>query len=223
MNNYKLSPSDLTFLYEGCKRCYYLKVVRNIPQPSIPLPSIFTKIAALLKDHYEGKRTEELHPSLPPGTIKYGEQWVTSQPIQLPGHQDTCYIKGRFDIVIEFDDGSYGVLDFKTGNPNEKSSALYSRQLHAYAYALEHPTTGALSLSPVSKMGLLYLPPSKISQTETGWLSYDSEIHWTELAKDEAGFLGFMGEVMTLLEASKPPPLSPDCRWCCYTERCEGV
>lgn len=25
--NYKLSPSDLTFSYEGCKRCYYQKVV----------------------------------------------------------------------------------------------------------------------------------------------------------------------------------------------------
>jgi hypothetical protein len=28
--NYKLSPSDLTFTYEGCKRCFYLKVVKGI-------------------------------------------------------------------------------------------------------------------------------------------------------------------------------------------------
>ncbi len=110
--NYRLSPSDLTFSYSGCKRCFYLKVVQGISQPSIPLPSIFTKIAALLKDHYEGKRTEELHPALPPGTVKYGEKWVTSESIQLPGHRDTCFIKGRFDIVVEFDDNSYGVIDF---------------------------------------------------------------------------------------------------------------
>ena len=45
--NYKLSPSDFSFLYEGCKRCYHLKVVHNISQPSIPLPSIFSKIASL--------------------------------------------------------------------------------------------------------------------------------------------------------------------------------
>ncbi len=43
--NYKLSPSDLTFAYEGCKRCFYQRVVNNIAQPSIPLPSIFSKIA----------------------------------------------------------------------------------------------------------------------------------------------------------------------------------
>ena len=30
--NYKLSPLDLTFNYEGCKRCFYQKVVNNIAQ-----------------------------------------------------------------------------------------------------------------------------------------------------------------------------------------------
>ena len=30
MNNlYKLSPSDLTFLWDECQRCFYLKVVRK--------------------------------------------------------------------------------------------------------------------------------------------------------------------------------------------------
>jgi len=212
--NYKLSPSELTFLYEGCKRCYYLKVVRKIPQPSIPLPAIFTKIS---------KRTEELHPALPPGIVKYGEQWVTSQPIQLPGHEDTCFIRGRFDIVVEFDDNSYGIIDFKTGSPNEKSHNLYSRQLHAYAYALEHPAPRALSLSPVSKMGLLYFCPSKVSQQNTEWLSYDAEIHWAEIKKDEQGFLNFVGGALDVLESSEPPEPSPDCPWCCYTERCGGV
>ncbi|UCG55430.1 MAG: hypothetical protein JSV32_04315, partial [Dehalococcoidia bacterium] len=59
--NYKLSPSDLTFGYQGCKRCFYLKVVNGISQPSIPLPSIFSQIANLLKDHYDGKHTKSLH------------------------------------------------------------------------------------------------------------------------------------------------------------------
>ncbi|MFC1958865.1 hypothetical protein ACFLV6_03010 [Chloroflexota bacterium] len=89
--NYKLSPSDLTFQYEGCKRCFYQKVVDNISQPSIPLPSIFSKIAGLLKNHYDGKPTNELHVDLPPGTVSYGEKWVRSQTIELPGHKDTCY------------------------------------------------------------------------------------------------------------------------------------
>ncbi len=74
--NYKLSPSDLTFSYEGCKRCFYQKVVNNITQPSIPLPSIFSKIAGLLKNHYDGKPTSELHINLPHGIVSHGEEWV---------------------------------------------------------------------------------------------------------------------------------------------------
>jgi len=32
----KLSPSDFAFLWEQCKRCFYLKVVHGIRQPSMP-------------------------------------------------------------------------------------------------------------------------------------------------------------------------------------------
>lgn len=214
--SYKLSPSDFAFLYEGCKRCYYLKVVRRIYQPSIPLPSIFSKIAGLLKEHYHGKRTAELHPALPPGIVKYAERWVQSEIIERPSHSATCYIKGRFDIVVEFDDGTYGIIDFKTGSPNTEYSALYGRQLHAYAYALEHPAPRAMGLSPIAKMGLLYFYPSKASQTTLDWLSFDAEIHWIEIEKNEEQFLSFIDEALGILESPEPPAASPDCRWCQY-------
>jgi len=221
--NYKLSPSDFTFLYEGCKRCYYLKVVHNISQPSIPLPSIFSKIAGLLKNYYNGKHTRDLHVDLPPGNVNYSERYVKSEPIQLPDHNDTCFISGRFDIVVELEDGTYGVIDFKTANPNEKYRDLYSRQLHAYAYALEHPASTTLSLSPITKMGLLYFYPSKISQPSIEWLSYDAEIHWIEINKDEQGFLGFIGEALDVLESVEPPDSSPTCPWCGYISKLKNI
>lgn len=221
--NYKLSPSDFAFLYEGCKRCYYFKVVNDISQPSIPLPSVFSKIAGLLKDYYNGKHTEGLHANLPPGVVKHGERYVKSKPIRLAGHNATCFISGRFDIVVEFDNNTYGVIDFKTGSPNEKYHGLYSRQLHAYAYALEHPDPGALSLSPISKMGLLYFYPSKISQPGIEWLSYDAEIHWIEINKDEQGFLSFVGEVLGVLESAEPPKSSSDCLWCGYINKLKDI
>ena len=66
--------------------------------------------------------------------------------------------------MVSFDDGTYGVMDFKTSNPSSESAELYSRQLHAYAYALEHPAPGKLALSPVTKLGLLYFYPDSINQ-----------------------------------------------------------
>ena len=93
--NYRVSPSDLTFLYDGCQRCFYLKVVKKISQPSIPLPAVFTKIANLLKNHYNGKHTNELHSALPPGKVILGEKWVRSEIIQMPHYSVTCQINGR--------------------------------------------------------------------------------------------------------------------------------
>lgn len=100
--SYKLSPSDLTFSYEGCKRCFYLKMVHGIAQPSMSLPSIFSKIASLLKNYYDGKPTSELHVALPPGVINLGEKYVKSEVIKSPNHKDTCYISRRFNIVVSF-------------------------------------------------------------------------------------------------------------------------
>ena len=93
--NYKLSPSDLTFLYDGCKRCFVLKVKHGIRQPSIPIASIFTTISNLQSAHYMGQRLEKILPQLPPGTITRSEEFVTSRPIELDGRSSTCYINGR--------------------------------------------------------------------------------------------------------------------------------
>ena len=221
--NYRLSPSDLTFSYEGCKRCFYLKMVHNIPQPSIPLPSIFSKIAGLLKNHYDGKHTSELHVALPPGIVSYGEKNVRSEIIQLPNHKATFYISGRFDIVVSFEDGTYGVIDFKTGNPNRESANLYSRQLHAYAYALEHAAPRALALSPITKMGLLYFYPSIIHQQSIEQLFYTAEITWIEVEKGEKGFLTFIEQVLDVLESPLPPEHSPSCQWCSYQKKVKNI
>ena len=217
--NYRLSPSDLAFLYDGCKRCFYQKVVNNIAQPSIPLPSIFSKIASLLKNHYDGKHTSELHVDLPPGSVSHGEKNVRSDIIQLPNHEATCFISGRFDIVVSFDDGSYGVIDFKTSDPTKDSARMYSRQLHAYAYALEHPATRALSLSPVTKLGLLYFYPESVNQLSIERLAYEAEVTWVEVEKDEQGFLKFIDGVLNVLELPEPPECSPGCQWCSYVSK----
>lgn len=220
--NYKLAPSSFSFLYEGCKRCFYLKTVHNISQPSKPLPGVFSKMAGLLKNHYDGKHTKELHPDLPYGIVSHGEKRVKSKTIKLPNCQHACHILGRFDIVTSFEDNTYGVIDFKTGSPKEEQLSLYSRQLHAYAYALENPEMGALKLSPITKLGLLYFYPEKTKQDSLERLLYEAEIQWIEIPRDNDSFLSFIDEVMAILESPVPPQPSPDCEWCNYLAKLEG-
>src|SRR4030042_792069 len=152
--NYKLSPSDLTFLYDGCKHCFVLKVKHGISQPSIPLPGVFSVIASLQKDHYSGKRTEDFCPQLPPGIVTLGEKRVQSIP-------------------IKFDD-------------------------------LENPAQGALKLSPISRMGLLYFTPDSCEYTGNDCQVLGGRMSWHEVKRDDAAFHKFLHAVVALLDGPLP-------------------
>lgn len=218
LRNWKLSPSDLTFLWEECPRCFYLKVARDFLRPRPIMPKIFTVIDQQMKGYYGGKRAESISPSMPSGVVSYSERWVESRPISLPESTSTCFIKGKFDTVVQFDDGSYGVVDFKTSQRNSDHILLYSRQLHSYAYALENPAPGKLNLRPISRLGLLVFEPCNYHNSDGQGASLSGEITWLEIPRDEQGFLEFLAEVVAVLEQPEPPGGSPSCEWCQYRD-----
>ncbi len=221
--NYKLTPSDLTFLYDGCKHCFVMKVKYGIAQPSIPIPGVFSVIASLQKDYYSGMRLEETCPGFPPGTITYGEKWVKSLPLKLPGCQSTCYLSGRFDIVAELDDGSCAILDFKTGSPNKDKSAMYARQLHCYAYALENPAPGALKLAPVSQLGLIYFSPDRCEKLGTTRQRLEGKLECISITRNDREFFTFLAGVVTLLDGPLPQADAGKCDWCRYHAKKAGA
>lgn len=215
MTSFKLSPSDLTFLWDECPRCFYFKVALGISRPQMAFPKIFSNIDLLMKRMFENKTTAEVLPDLPPGKVIFGGNWVQSTPIHLDGLA-SCYIAGKFDSVVQFDEGGYAVIDFKTSQPNPHHVAFYGRQLSAYAYALEHAAPGKLALAPVTRLGLLCVEPVNIDRDERGRIRYAGEVTWLEVPKDEEMFLGFIEEVMRVLSAPEPPPAGEKCGFCKY-------
>lgn len=216
--NWKLSPSDFAFLWEECKRCFYLKVVHNFSRPYRPMPKIFIKIDGLMKEFFEGKSTTEISPDLPTGVVKFGEKWVESRPIAIEGLDSQCYIRGKFDTVVEFEDKSYGIVDFKTSEARSEYMPLYTRQLHAYAHALENPAHGKLSLSPITKLGLLCVEPKRMYKEANGQISYSGEVTWIECPRNGDQFLDFISDVLKILDQSEPPDSAATCEWCKYRD-----
>ena len=216
--NWRLSPSDFAFLWRECRRCYYLKVVRKFNRPSSPMPSIFNKIDSMMKNYFAEKTTRDISPDLPDGTVEFGEKWVQSEPISVPGHQSTCFIRGKFDTVVRFEDDSYGVIDFKTTAMKGGDSSVYSRQLHSYAYSLEHPAPGKLGLAPVTRLGLLCVEPVEMLSFGEGAYAYRAQPTWVECPRDDRAFLGFLGQVLDVLDSPEPPEGSPTCKWCHYRD-----
>jgi hypothetical protein len=217
-NNWKLSPSDFAFLWEECKRCFYLKIVSGFQRPRPIMPKIFTIIDSQMKSFYSGKRTENIVSGMPRGIVEHGEKWVQSKPLRVPDKSSTCFIKGKFDTVVRFDDGTYGVIDFKTSERKAEHVPLYGRQLHAYAQALENPAPGKFSLSPITKLGLLVYDPNSYSQAKSGEAVLAGSLSWIEIPREDDKFMEFLSEVLTVLELPEPPGGSPTCEWCQYRD-----
>jgi hypothetical protein len=164
-----------------------------------------------MKDFYLGERAEVSAPGMPIGVIGGGDRWVKSAPLVAPGNSKTCIIRGRVDVLIDCDDGTTGVVDFKTTMPKSDHLATYGRQLHAYAMALEHPSSGRPL--KVSSLGLLcFLPDTYEAVNDRSGIS--GELQWIEVPRDDLTFAQFLEEVVSVLGRDDPPDPAPGCSWC---------
>jgi CRISPR/Cas system-associated exonuclease Cas4 (RecB family) len=119
---------------------------------------------------------------------------------------------------VKFNDGTYGVIDFKTAAAKSEHIPLYARQLHSYAYALENSVPGALSLAPVSKLGLLIYEPNDYIMQDTISASLKGGVSWLEIQRNDKDFINFLKEVVIVLEQPHPPGGNPECEWCRYRD-----
>lgn len=215
---WKLSPSDFAFLWQDCRRCFYLKVVKGIQRPTTLLPKIFTRIDAQMKQFFTAKRTGDILTTLPEGTVECSDAWVDSVPISVGAHKSQFFIRGKLDTVLKLDDASYAIIDFKTSERKSEHHSLYGRQLNAYALALENAVPGRLLLKPVTRLGLVVYEPKIFKANTYGKASLAGSMTWIEIPRNDSQFLNFIGEVLDVLERAAPPERSPSCKWCAYRD-----
>ena len=216
---FKLSPSDFGFLYDECKRCFYLKVKHNFGRPRSIMPSIFIKIDGIMKDYFEGKSPKDITAALPGGKVEFGDRWIQSKPFLDKKTGNRCFIKGKTDTVLGFDDGTYGVVDFKTSHVKEGNVEKYSRQLHAYSLALENAESGKPSLNPISRIGLFVVEPNLFLKNDNNEYLFKNIVKWQEIPRNDVSFFDFLREVMSLLSQTKVPEASPYCSHCEYIKK----
>lgn len=210
-NLYKLSPSDFAYLWEQCRHCYYQKVKMGVTYSGI-FPSMFTKINSLLQNSIMGKNLKDIHKALPDGIIKVQEGFLKS--VIIDG--TNCYLSGRFDILIELEDGTYALIDFKIVTPNEeKILKKYSSQLHAYKFALENPAKG--KSRKVSKMGIVSINPDKM-HLENGKVIFTNTPAFHEVKEDMKAFKKMVGEIDKVLSGDLPS-VSESCSLCIYRSK----
>ncbi|MGA1149240.1 MAG: PD-(D/E)XK nuclease family protein, partial [Ilumatobacteraceae bacterium] len=231
----RLSPSSLTFLHDECPACFWHHY-NGRPRPATAFPKVFGALDNAQKDFFVGQSVKDVSRTLPAGVIQRGKR-VKSETIALPGTPYRVQFGGETDTIFKFSRAGYGVCDFKTSTPSDDTAALYGRQLHAYAIALERPAGDAMPLAPVSRMGLICFPPddmialpskgaarSKIAtkqaadtKTAAKQYAYRTSAVWVEVERDDEAFLHFVADAVKLITRRTMPRSAPNCGWCRWT------
>lgn len=239
----RLSPSSLTFLHDECPACFWHHY-NGRPRPATAFPRVFGALDNAQKDFFVGRSVKEVSRSLPAGVIQRGKR-VKSETIALPGTSYRVQFGGDTDTIFKFSRAGYGVCDFKTSAPSDDAAALYGRQLHAYAIALERPAGDAMPLAPVSRMGLVCFPPDDMIElpaatpprapkgatrtkdsartkatrttTATKQYAYRTSAVWVEVERDDEAFLHFVADAVKLITRRTMPRSAPNCGWCRWT------
>jgi hypothetical protein len=198
----EISPSDLTFTYGQCKRCFWLKYNKGISTPGfMPLVG---PMSAMQEAQYRGKESRVLDSQLPSGKISRFGETVESTQISINGEPTKWRIKGKFDLVVEYDNGTVGLIDCKvtTSEMDDGKVNHYLPQLEAYCYALENPLHGMPYT--VAHSALMMWKIDNATQDEEAHNYFSTEAAFLMVPRDPEGFKEFISKVIEVLDGPLP-------------------
>ena len=206
-----ISPSDLTFSWDGCHRCLWLNYNHGVKAPLfMPLVG---ELSAMQEAHFDAVTSALVTPELPSGKVHSRGGWVKSTPIVVNGSASPYAVRGKYDLLMEFDDGTWGVIDCKFQGRDSDKSDFYSPQLEAYAYSLENPAAGRAQ--SVASMGLLVWKPTHAVGDSLENYGFGVFQKYLPVERDQANFLRVIGEFIDVLEGDLPDS-GPTCTTCTY-------
>jgi PD-(D/E)XK nuclease superfamily len=216
-----ISPSDLTFLFRECERCFWIKYNLGVVRPMfMPLVG---PMATMQERTFHGKTASELGMDRRGGFVSSWGKIITSSKILIEGESTRWSLKGKYDIAVTFPQGDLAIVDCKitTGEMDEQKMVLYKPQLEAYAYAFEHPEKGVAT--SVIETGLLMW---KIANAFTGLQSFgpifQAKPSYLRMDRDPDYFTMFITRVIEVLEGDIPDA-DKSCTYCSYLEKREDA
>jgi len=209
-----INPSDLTFLFGECERCFWMKYNLGVTRPGfMPLVG---PMSSMQEKTFQGKTSSDLGMRHPGGLVTSWGKYVTSSKIQVNGIPSKWHIKGKYDIALSFTNRASAIVDCKitTGEMDDKKIALYKPQLEAYAYAFEHPENGE-SVNVVETGLLMWKISGAFAGLEKFGPVFQAKPSYLHSDRDPDFFSVFISRVIQVLDGDIPEE-SPNCTFCKY-------
>jgi len=206
-----ISPSDLTFSWGSCHKCLWLNYNHGLHTPGfMPLVG---DLANMQEQYFAKKTTADIAPVLPEGKVADLGGWVKSSLINVNGSPSKYAIRGKYDLLIEFADGTYGIIDCKFQAKDSDKTDLYQPQLEAYAFALENPASG--EAKKVSLMGLLVWSLLEPAGDVTKGFGLKLKHTWRPIARNPEALSTRLTDFITVV-GGKMPNAKDNCDMCNY-------
>ena len=224
MNEIILAPSELDYKPKKCPRCFYLGKNKKISTKAFP-PPVFSRFDVVQQAYYKDKNTSDLTKDLPEGRIMNKDELpgrVVSETLK-DNKGRNFILGGRPDIVIKFDKGGYGIIDFKTTKISDNKSESYKYQLEAYAQIFTKP--GSIKkgptpkLEPITHMGILQFDPSDIQKHNDQSCDMRMNISYSPLERNEKDFYENITNIIDILENSTTPDYTENCNDCQFVRQ----
>jgi hypothetical protein len=178
-------------------------------------------LANMQENYFANKTTADIAPILPDGKVADLGGWVKSALINVNGAPTKFAIRGKYDLLIEFTDGSFGIIDCKFQAKDSDKTDLYQPQLEAYAFALENPASGAPR--KVSLMGLLVWSLLEPAGDVSKGFGLKLKHTWRPIERNPAALASRLTDFITVV-TSKMPAAKDNCDMCNYlTQRREFI
>lgn len=204
-----ISPSDLTFGWSGCKRCFWLKYRLGV-QLNTPFPGIVTALSSRQERWYKDKTSADFSPDLPAGKVHSTGKKLVSAPLVVDGTTTSFTIAGKYDFLLAYDDGTYGIVDTKMSAKAGKAD-FYWPQLAAYRHLLAHPQSG--EPRACSTLGLMVWTPTHAERAGATDFTVGFTAAYEPVSEPDGEFDRLIGDVVRVIDSPLPPD-SGTCTTC---------
>ena len=210
----RISPSDLTFNWSRCKRCFWMIYVHGVKHKGV-FPGIVTSLSSRQERWYKEKYAHDFSATLPSGVVHSTGKMLESTPISIDGKETPFTLGGKYDFLMSYDNGTFGLIDTKVTGKGGKA-AFYWPQLAAYDFILSNPKSG--EARTCETLGLLVWEIADASQHAANKYNVAFNAQYEPVEVNPEKFKNFIDEVVTLL-CGELPPSGEDCDNCVYYEQ----
>ena len=177
-----------------------MRYVRGVSHQG-PFPGIVMSLSSRQERWYKEKHSHDFSTTLPEGIVHSTGKMLESKSIIVDGKETPFTLGGKYDFLMSYDNGKFGVIDTKVVSQGGKAE-FYWPQLAAYDYILSNPKTG--EPRACETLGLLVWEIAEASQPDVDIYNVGFNSKYEPVEVSPAKFQLFISEVIALLSGDMP-------------------